>query len=445
MSNRRAEKRRQLKAQSKKRRRRIQYRLRDRDWEDQSEPMFSAQNIHYEIADRARGLDAGGIGLIHKMVRKLGLVDAIDSRLELLKVHLPYHESDHVLNICYNILTGGTCLEDLELRRNDEVYLDALGAQRIPDPTTEGDFCRRFDEPDVEALMEAINESRLLVWKEQPDSFFEEAVLDADGTLAPTTGECKEGTDFSYNGVWGYHPLVISLANTGEPLFLENRSGNRPSQEGAAPRIDQSIDLCRKAGFQTITVRGDTDFSLTRHLDRWDDCEVRFVFGYDARQNLQEIAENLPKALWKRLVRPLKYEVQTECRVRRRNVKEEVIKEREYKNIRLDSEHVAEFDYQPTFPAERAADPGSVPAPSGARTEGFVGPHCPALEHGPAPKQNKVGKRRSHTETREPPRAPRKTRRGDPRAAEETLTVPPGRCASPLHAGYLVIYLLRRG
>ena len=197
--------------------------------------------------------------------------------------------------------------------------------------------------------MEAINESRLLVWKEQPDSFFEEAVLDADGTLAPTTGECKEGTDFSYNGVWGYHPLVISLANTGEPLFLENRSGNRPSQEGAARRIDQSIDLCRKAGFQTITVRGDTDFSLTRHLDRWDDCEVRFVFGYDARQNLQEIAENLPKALWKRLVRPLKYEVQTECRVRRRNVKEEVIKEREYKNIRLDSEHVAEFDYQPTF------------------------------------------------------------------------------------------------
>ena len=73
MSNRRAEKRRQLKAQSKKRQRRIQYRLRDRDWEDQSEPMFSARNVHYEIADRSRGVDAGGIGLIHKMVRKLGL------------------------------------------------------------------------------------------------------------------------------------------------------------------------------------------------------------------------------------------------------------------------------------------------------------------------------------------------------------------------------------
>ena len=86
----------------------------------------------------------GGIGAMRLLAQKLGLAEAIDRRLHLLKIHLPYHESDHVLNLAYNALCDGDCLEDLELRRNDEVFLDALGARRIPDPTTAGDFCRRF-------------------------------------------------------------------------------------------------------------------------------------------------------------------------------------------------------------------------------------------------------------------------------------------------------------
>ena len=106
--------------------------------------MMTASNIHYEPAQRTRGLSAGGIGAIFLLAQKVGLIQEIDPKLHLLKRHLPYHESDHVLNIAFNILAGGLCIEHLELRRNDEVYLDALGAQRIPDPTTAGDFCRRF-------------------------------------------------------------------------------------------------------------------------------------------------------------------------------------------------------------------------------------------------------------------------------------------------------------
>ncbi|MGO9423061.1 MAG: IS1380 family transposase, partial [Roseiarcus sp.] len=107
--------------------------------------MMTASNIHYEIAERTRATTHGGIGAIHLLVRKLGLDQAIDHHLGLLKIQLPYHDSDHVLNIAYNLLAGGTCLEHLELLRNDEAYLDALGARRVPDPTTAGDFCRRFD------------------------------------------------------------------------------------------------------------------------------------------------------------------------------------------------------------------------------------------------------------------------------------------------------------
>lgn len=330
-----------------RRKRRIERRLRPRTWTAQARPMYRATNIQYEHSDRTRGLATGGIGAMHRLAQTTGLVDAIDRDREVLKVHLPYHESDHVLGIAYNVLCGGTCLQDIELRRQDEVYLDALGAQRIPDPTTAGDFCRRFDEAAIEALQTAINETRVRVWGAQPPAFFEEAFIDADGTLAETTGQCKQGMDISYEGVWGYHPLVVSLANTQEPLYLVNRSGNRPSSEGAAARFDQAAACCRAAGFRRITFRGDTDFSQTEHLDRWDAGEVRFIFGYDARANLIRAADALPARAWTRLNRPLRYEVQTEPRQRPANVKEAVIVEREFKNLRLAAEAVAAFPYQP--------------------------------------------------------------------------------------------------
>jgi hypothetical protein len=143
--------------------------------------------------------------------------------------------------------------------------------------------------------------------------------------------------------------LVVSLANTQEPLFLDNRGGNRPSFEGAATRFDQALALCRRAGFRWVTFRGDTDFSQTRHLDRWDaEDRVRFVFGFDAKQNLIKRAETLKKSAWMPLERPPKYEVRTKPRRRPANVKEAKVIERGFENIRLDSEHVAEFAYSPT-------------------------------------------------------------------------------------------------
>lgn len=330
------------------RKRSIAYRLRDRNWEDQPRPMFAASNIHYDLAARSRGLGEGGIGAMHLMARRVGLIGRIDAELHLLKRHLPYHESDHVLNIAYNILCGGTCLDDLELRRNDAVYLNALGAQRIPDPTTEGDFCRRFAAADVESLMDVINETRIPVWQQQPEEFFEEAVIDFDGSLAPTGGECKEGMALSYDGQWGYHPLIVSLANTQEPLYLVNRSGNRPSHENAWLYADGAIELCRRGGFKKILLRGDTDFSQTAYLDGWDGQGVRFLFGIDARTNLVEIADHLPASAWKTLARKDKYEVKTQPRQRPENVKERIVVEKEYSNIKLQSEQTAEFAYRPT-------------------------------------------------------------------------------------------------
>ena len=165
---------------------------------DMGRPMIRGRNLHYELAGRDVGTACGGIGLIHRLVQRLELANEIDQRLSVFKIHLPYHESDHVLNLIYNALCGGRCLEDLELRRQDEAYLNSLGADRIPDPTTAGDFCRRFDAAHIESLHETFDVARGKVWALQPPEFFEEACLDVDGVLVPTTGECKEGMDLAY-------------------------------------------------------------------------------------------------------------------------------------------------------------------------------------------------------------------------------------------------------
>ncbi len=326
--------------------RKLEKRLERKQFEDQPEPMFKSSNIVYQIAERARAVGYGGIGAMHELVRRLKLDRMINEGTELLKLHLPYHESDHVLNIAYNVLSGGTCLEDIERLRNDETYMDALAAERIPDPTTAGDFLRRFDEGSILQLQETFNAARQKVWALQQRSFRKEAIIDTDGTVAGTTGECKEGMDIAYNGIWGYAPLIVTLANTNEVLYLVNRPGNKPSSDGAAEWMDRAIELTT-AVFEKVWLRGDTDFSLTRNFDRWSEKNVSFVFGFDAHPNLVQIADHLPKRAWKRLQRPARYSVQTEERHRPDNIKEEIIRVREFKNIRLKSEEVAEFDYRP--------------------------------------------------------------------------------------------------
>ena len=329
--------------------RRIQARLDKTDLRGCSEPMLTASNIHYEIAERCHGIGVGGIGAMHLLVRRLGLIEAIDRRLELLKIHLPYHESDHVLALAYLPLCGGTCIEDLELLRNDEVFLDAVGARRIPDPTTAGDFCRRFTEESLYTLLDIIDDSRLRVWADQPAAFFEQAILDMDGFLVETTGQCKDGMDIAYDGTWGYHALVLSLANTSEVLSVVNRSGNRPSQEGAAAQVDRALAVCFRGGFRKVLLRGDTKFSQTEHLDRWDaDARVHFHFGYEAKSNLKALAEDLPASAWRPLQRPARYAVKTKPRRRPDQVKEAIVVARAFENQRLRSEQVAEFNYRPT-------------------------------------------------------------------------------------------------
>jgi hypothetical protein len=308
--------------------------------------MLHGGNLHYEMGERIGAVGCGGVGVIHTLVPRLGLVQEIDDHLHLLKVHLPYHESDHVLNFAYNILAGGVRLEDIELRRQDESFLNGLGAQRLPDPTTAGDFTRRFTPETILTLQECINRTRRRVWEQQPKGFLAEAYIDVDGTIAGTAGECKGGIGLSYQGIWGYHPLVVSLANTKEVLYLINRPGNAVSHEDSVAWIDRAIALVAPFAGQ-VTLRGDTDFSHTRHLDRWDDQRTKFILGLDAHAKVVGLAEALPAQAWTKLERLPKYEILTEPRTKPERVKEAIVREKGFQNVVLVGEDVAEIEYRP--------------------------------------------------------------------------------------------------
>jgi Transposase DDE domain group 1 len=316
-------------------------------WGRRPVPVFGAGPVAYEIGTNIDATCFGGIAAVHRLVTKLGLVEQINDRLRLLKVHLPYHESDHVLNLAYNVVCGGTRLEGIERLRHDSAYMTAVGADLIPDPTTAGDFCRRFTQADVTALMEAINAVRPKLWTGRGRELLGPiAYIDADGTIAATDGRCKQGMDMSFKGIWGYAPLIVSLANTREVLYLVNRPGNAPSHQGAAGWIDKAIDLVAPHA-PRVCLRRDTDFSLTAHFDRWAK-RVDLIFGMDASPALRQRAEALDDKRWRRL------HATGTTRARRPNHKQRIVRERGYLNLQL---------HQRTPPSSTTS-PANAPAPT---------------------------------------------------------------------------------
>ena len=332
------------KANFERRQRSIEERLERSGQPEGSGPVLGGGNVCYEVSGRVEAVACGGLGMLQTVAEAVGLREEIDERLNLLRRHQPYHESDHVLAQALTLLSGGHCLDDLGVRRRDEAFLNALGAQRIPHPTTSGDFLRRFDAESVLDLQQGINASRAGVWRTQPKAERALARIDVDGTITETAGQCKEGMDISYDGRWGFGPLVVSLANTQEVLYVVNRSANRPSHDGAVAWIDRGVRWAREdAGFERVRLRGDTDFSLTEHFDRWTEEGVEFVFGMDANPSFVRRAKALSEDDWAPFERD---ETPPAKRRRPANVKKAVVEHRGFRELTLEEEDVAELPYR---------------------------------------------------------------------------------------------------
>jgi hypothetical protein len=311
--------------------------------------------LHLEADARGEMTHYGGLVLAQQFVRRFGVAQRLDQHLHLFKRHAPYYESDHVLALAYTLYADGTCLEDQGALQASEAVRRLVGACRIPDPSTAGDFLRRFKSAaDVEQLSAVIDEVQEEAWSKLPRRVrrrrakHELALVDLDGHIKPLYGEHKEGADFSYDGRWSYQPLVVSLAGSGECLRVVNQPGSARSSDAAAEALRAVLPRVQRH-FRNALVRGDTDFDRADVFQQVIDAQAYFAIGGRVYPNRAALAQALPESAWQPFIPRARrgWSSAPARRGRTPNWRKHKAAQRGFRNLRTIGQWIAELSYQP--------------------------------------------------------------------------------------------------
>ena len=318
-------------------------------WPKDERPVIRNRQVRVQIQERGEITPYGGLSLAHDLAMRLGIDRDINHSMELLRLHLPYFNSDHLLTHVYNQYVGGSCIEDIAHLQHSDAIKHLTGACRIPDPSTAGDFLRRFNRSNLRAFQQVIDRAREKVWRQMPNSRKRVATIDMDSTIKPVYGECKQGADFSYTGKWSYHPLLLTLAETRELLRTLNRSGYAVSADGATAALKEVLPMVKRH-FGKVYVRGDSAFYQKAIIAQCVRNHVGFALVMDSYANLIAMAENLPESAWKPFSahaaqKAARTDPRRKTRRKRERVRRRKAQERGYKTLATTDQWAAEFNY----------------------------------------------------------------------------------------------------
>lgn len=311
--------------------------------------------LHLESDPRGEITHYGGLVLAQQFVRRFGVAQRLDNALTLFKRHAPYYESDHVLALAYTLYADGTCLEDQAALQGSEAVRRLVGACRIPDPTTAGDFLRRFKTAQsIEQLSRVIDEVQEAVWLKLARTVrrrrkkHELALVDLDGHIKPLYGVQKEGADFSYDRRWSYQPLVVSLGGSGECLKVVNQPGSARSSDAAAKALKEVLPRVMRH-FRNALVRGDTDFDRSDVFNAAIEEGAYFAIGGRVHPNRAALVERIAEENWKPFVPRTEREERSGSSRHGRtlNYRRQKAAERGYRRLRTVKQWLSEIDYQP--------------------------------------------------------------------------------------------------
>jgi hypothetical protein len=318
-------------------------------WPDDERPVIRNRQVRVQIQERGEVTPYGGLALAHDLAMRLGVDRDINESMEVLRRHLPYFDSDHLLTHVYNQYVGGSCIEDIAHLQHSDAVKHLTGACRIPDPSTAGDFLRRFNRSNLRAFQQVIDRAREKVWRQMPNSRKRVATIDMDSIIKEVYGPCKQGADFSYTGKWSYHPLLLTLAETRELLRTLNRPGNVASADGAAAALQEVLPMIQRH-FGKVYVRGDSAFYQKAIIAECVRRHVGFALVMDRYANLIELAENLPESAWKPFSAHATQKVartdpRRKVRRKRERVRARKARDRNYKTLGTIEQWAAEFNY----------------------------------------------------------------------------------------------------
>ena len=319
--------------------------------------------LHIEVSDRMHATCFGGAALVIALWRKLDGARVVDDRVNVLRRHRPYHESDHVLAQALNLVVGGTCLEDLTRLQHDPAFLRMLGGDRLPDPTTAGDFLRRFDDAanpgSLAALRRAVDELQTRAWarhrkdrKRRRGQRGRLVLLDVDSKIRAFTGNQKEGADLSFKGTWAHHPVLLTCATTQEVVAVRNRPGNVVSSDGAAQMLRENLPRVT-AGLGQAVVRMDAGFETAAVRAACMESSAYFVQAACGRADRHKLLATVANDEWTEWLPPHdrrrgKWPASARERRKGRNLRRECVLRRNKDDKSKGQRWLAEVECRPT-------------------------------------------------------------------------------------------------
>jgi len=250
--------------------------------------------VRLEVTDEALTVHTG-LSVFYAMAEALEIPRILDDRVKVKQRESGYPESEHILALAANAFVGGDYLEDLEALREDVAIQRVIGRKDLPDPTTAGDFCRRFTLGHLLQLNRAFADMEQRVYEHRPE--VTRWTIDVDAKVHEVYGEKKQGAARSYNGIYSLQPMYGFVHETDEMIHCELRSGNTHPGAGGTGFLRR---LRRKIPerIKELHLRSDSALYSQKVVEFCEEEGWTFTITADQTGPLMKQIEALSESAW---------------------------------------------------------------------------------------------------------------------------------------------------
>lgn len=227
------------------------------------------------------------------LMARLGLEALIDSLVRTGSAR----PGRKILTVVAAILAGGTHIDHVDLLR-----AGATGRVlpfRPMAASTVGTFLRSFTFGHVRQLDAVCSRALQRAWAAGAGPGDKPLVIDVDSTICEVYGKLKGGTGYGYTSVLGYHPLVATLAGTGEILFARMRHGSANTARGTVRFVDELVGVLKRAGATgPVMLRADSGFWAWKLIDRLNRHQISWSITVRLHKPMKAAIAAIPETDW---------------------------------------------------------------------------------------------------------------------------------------------------